>query len=824
MRVSDKGLQTLRRRAEELASSRREGVTTAHLLAAVAELADEPASLLLLDRGLDAVRILEAIPTEGQDPVDSIGRTLQRARDFASRGENKAVGPLHVLFALCQERASGAHRILERSGIDVAKLRATVMQLAMGIVSPRRTTPITEPKVARTTIATERAPSAPTPLPLSKSPSTRPRPSAGPSPRPTIRPIASPKPARPTGAPPPSPPISEPLIGAAPSTPPALPKSILEEVKPSILAACTRALTSEGARAVIGREAEVERILDVLDRRDAHHAAIVGAPGIGKSSLVLALAAALHGAGSRVLELDPGALLAGSMARGAMTDRFARLRRELEALSGRTVLVVDGVASLLGADASEETVAEVRGLLARGSTRLVFTATPEEFKRHVECDGAMLRRMTAIELAELPRERVAEVVERAAKDLGAHHEVTVTDGARDVCVAWAERYVSERVFPDKALTILDLAAARAKRKASVTVDRSHVAQVVADLAAVPLERLLETDAERMLHLEQHLGRRVVGHGDALSRLAQVLRRSASGLRSDRPLGTFLLLGPTGVGKTETAKAVAECLFGSPHAMTRLDFSEYSESHAVARLVGAPPGYVGHDAGGQLTEAVRKRPYQVILLDEIEKAHRDVLEAFLQVFDEGRMTDGRGRTVDFRQTVILLTSNLGAEVFSKGSSRAPIGFGTASAAAGAVVDDKRSAALEKAKGALPPELVNRFDDILVFGALTESDVREVAQRMLRDLAARLHESRRVELAWSDALIDLLVVSGGYDAAYGARPMRRTIGRLIETPLAEQLLSGSVVSGGKLRLEVRDGSVQFTAKTTKERARERAPARA
>jgi ATP-dependent Clp protease ATP-binding subunit ClpC len=821
MRVSDKGLQTLRRRAEELASSRREGVTTAHLLAAVAELADEPASLLLLDRGLDAVRILEAVPAEGQDPVDSIGRTLQRARDFASRGESKAVGPLHVLFALCQERAAGAHRILERSGVDVAKLRATVMQLAMGIVNPRRTTPITEPKVARTTIATERSPQ-PTPLPLPKAPSARPRPTA--PPRPTIRPLASPKTASPTGAPPPSPPLSEPAIAAAPAPLPPLPKGLLEEVKPSMLATCTRPVSLDAAGAVIGREAEVERILDVLDRRDAHHAAVVGASGIGKSSLVLALAAALHASGARVFELDPGALLAGSMARGAMTDRFTRLRRELEALPGRTVLVVDGVATLLGADASEETVAEVRGLLARGATRLVFTATPEEFKRHVECDGAMARRMTAVELAELPRERVAEVVERAAKELGAHHDVSVTAAAREVCIAWADRYVSERVFPDKALTILDLAAARAKRKASTTVERSHVAQVVADLAAVPIERLLETDAERMLHLEHHLGRRVVGHGDALARLAQVLRRSASGLRSDRPLGTFLLLGPTGVGKTETAKAVAECLFGSPHAMTRLDFSEYSESHAVARLVGAPPGYVGHDAGGQLTEAVRKRPYQVILLDEIEKAHRDVLEAFLQVFDEGRMTDGRGRTVDFRQTVILLTSNLGAEVFARGPSRAPIGFGAAGGAAGGSNDDKRSAALEKAKGALPPELVNRFDDILVFGALTEADVREVAQRMLRDLAVRLQESRRVELAWGDALIDLLVAGGGYDVAYGARPMRRTIGRLVETPLAEQLLSGAVASGGKLRLDVRDGAVHFVTKASKERPRDRAAARA
>jgi ATP-dependent Clp protease ATP-binding subunit ClpC len=813
MRVSDKGLQTLRRRAEELSSSRREGVTTAHLLAAVAELPDEPAGLLLLDRGLDAVRILEAVPTEGHDPVESITRTLQRARDFASRGESKAAAPIHVLFALCQERTSGAYRILERSGIDVSKLRATVMQLAMGIVTPRRTTPITEPKVARTTIATEKAPSSrPAPLPSPKSPSIRPRPMA--TARPSVRPLPAERSAGPASVPPPSAPMSDPALLAA------LPK-LAEEVKPSILATCARELVVPTGRAVIGREAEVERLLDVLDRRDAHHAVIVGAPGIGKSSLLLALARALQASGARVLELEASALLAGAMARGAMTDRFARLRKELEALSGRVVLVVDGVAALLGADASEETVAEVRGLLARGTTRLVFTATPEEYKRQIEIDGAMVRRLTTVELAELSRERVAEVVERAAAELGAHHDVPILPIAREACISWSERYVSERVFPDKALTILDLAAARAKRKQAPSVDRSHVAQVVADLAAVPLERLLETDAERMLHLETHLAKRVVGHGDSLERLAKVLRRSASGLRSERPLGTFLLLGPTGVGKTEAAKAVAECLFGSPHAMTRLDFSEYAEAHAVSRLVGAPPGYVGHDAGGQLTEAVRKRPYQVILLDEIEKAHRDVLEAFLQVFDEGRMTDGRGRTVDFRQTVILLTSNLGAEAFAKVSTRAPIGFGGAAATP---TDDKRALALEKAKAALPPELVNRFDDILVFGALTEADVREVAQRMLRDLAARLAESRRIELTWSDGLLDHLVASGGYDAAFGARPMRRTIGRLVETPLAEHILGGLVLAGGKLKLEVREGAVHFGTKAPKEKARpERTSAR-
>ena len=819
MRVADKELQSLRRRAEELAASRRESLRTPHLLAAVAELPSEPASLLLLDRGLDAARILEDLQATGQDTPDAIARTMQRARDFASRGENKCASPIHMLFALCQERGSEAHRILERGGVDVAKLRGTVMQLAMGIVNPRRVTPLTEPRVARTTIATERARPRVSPVPLTKTaPPPRPRPrasSAGPT---LTRPVALETHGRPPSVPS-VPPIapSEPAFATSLGTPP--PPS---EVRPSMLAVCTHEIGSETGGKIVGREAEVERIQDILERRDAHHALVVGPPGIGKTALIQGLARTLSKVGTRVLELEPSALLAGAASRGAMTDRFARLRRELEALPGRTVVVVDGVGALLGADASEETVAEVRGLLARGTTRLVLTSSPDEFRRHVEIDGVMLRRLTVIELAELPRDRVIEVVANASAELGAHHDVPITSAARGACISWAERYMSERVFPDKALTILDLAAARAKRKKADAVDVPHVAQVVADLAAVPLDRLLETDAERMLHLEDHLAKRVVGHRESLGRLAQVLRRSASGLRSERPLGTFLLLGPTGVGKTETAKAVAESLFGSPHSMTRLDFSEYAEAHAVARLVGAPPGYVGHDAGGQLTEAVRKRPYQVILLDEIEKAHRDVLEAFLQVFDEGRMTDGRGRTVDFRQTVILLTSNLGADVFSKNGARQAIGFGGMKTAG---VDDRRALALEKAKSALPPELVNRFDDILVFDALQEDDVREVARRMLADLAARLKESRHVDLAWSDAIVEHLLANGGFDAAYGARPMRRTIGRLIETPLAEHLLTGTVVDGGKLRLDLRDGAIHFAAKLPRDRARgDRAAVRA
>ena len=326
---------------------------------------------------------------------------------------------------------------------------------------------------------------------------------------------------------------------------------------------------------------------------------------------------------------------------------------------------------------------------------------------------------------------------------------------------------------------------------------------------MPIERLLESDGERMLRLEGMMAERIVGHTASLGRVATILRRNASGFRSRRPIGSFLLLGPTGVGKTETAKAIAECLFHSPDAMTRLDMSEYAEPHAIARLVGAPPGYVGHEAGGQLTEAIRRRPYQAIMLDEIEKAHRDVLEAFLQVFDEGRLTDGRGRTIDFTSTVIILTSNIGADL-APASQRGRIGFG----ARRSVVEknaEYETAVIGAARAALPPELYNRLDEVLAFPPLTREDVAEVARRMLVILGTELEGARGVRLDASEAAIEALLDGGGFDAELGARPMRRAIARLVEAPIAELILRGELTRGDVATVDVEDGKIVVDAVT-------------
>jgi ATP-dependent Clp protease ATP-binding subunit ClpC len=409
-----------------------------------------------------------------------------------------------------------------------------------------------------------------------------------------------------------------------------------------------------------------------------------------------------------------------------------------------------------------------------------------------------------------------------AAGLGKHHRLAYTDEAIASTVSWSMRYLPGRALPDKAISILDLAGARARRKVSATgaatplaeVGPAEVAAIVAELGDVPVERLLETDRERMLGLEQSLAERVVGHAAPIARIARVLRRNAAGLRGRRPIGSFLLLGPTGVGKTETAKAVAEALFHSPDAMTRLDFSEYAEAHAVARLIGAPPGYIGHEAGGQLTEAVRKRPYQVILLDEIEKAHRDVLEAFLQVFDEGRLTDGRGRRVDFTNTVIMLTSNLGAAEAGALRSERSVGFARAIAAP-AAGDRLAEVMIGAARAHLPPELYNRLDEVLCFGPLSRPEVAEIARRLLVGLAAQL-ELRGLRLDIDPAVIDALLAAGGFDPELGARPMKRTIARLIENPLAELILRGDLEEGGVALVGLERGEIVVDALCEEEEA--------
>ena len=575
-------------------------------------------------------------------------------------------------------------------------------------------------------------------------------------------------------------------------------------------------LAAEGElRPAIGRSAEVEAVLDVLAKRHASSPCIVGPAGVGKTTIVHGVAhrlvalAALGEEPRALVELSVPQLVAGTGVRGALAEKVAAMCAETRESEGSVIVFFDEVHELFG-PATEEATATLKLALTRGEVQLVGATTPEEHRKNIESDPALARRFTLVEVEEPSEVEAIPLLTAVAEELGQHHRASYDGDAIAASVAWCVRYLPGRALPDKAISVLDLAGARVRRRAEGRVSAgrvtmSDVAGVVSELSDVPRERLLETDGERMLGLERLLADRVVGHTESLAKIARVLRRNAAGMRGRRPIGSFLLLGPTGVGKTETAKAIAEALFHSADAMTRLDLSEFAEAHALARLVGAPPGYIGHEAGGQLTEAVRKRPYQVVLLDEIEKAHRDVLLTFLQVLDEGRLTDGRGRRVDFTNTVLVLTSNLGSAEAGAAQRERPMGFGRPSGASRERLADVMVSA---ARGALAPELYNRIDEVLCFAPLTRVEVAEIARRMLAELGRSLSE-RGIRLDVEPRAVEALLSAGGFDETLGARPMRRALARLVEAPLAEMILRGELTEGAVALLDVEDDVIVVDA---------------
>ena len=839
-------LATLRRTAEDLAKQRGQKPTTTHLLAALASGRDDAAQLLL-DRRLDAEVLLKAARVTVDDTTDAIGRAIQRARELAGRGGRGPGGAdarsVHVLFSLCQETGTAAHRALVQCGTDVTRLRTSAMQLAMGLAPPRRTT-LSAAAQARTSGI---MPIAPPVRPTRTTPATLPPPPASkaadtkPSATIALAPSlvgagtgAGAKLAAPASKGKRKEPVKEPAKEPVKLTKARLERFALDAKQFPLLSALGQNLTQQAVRGeldpVVGRDAEIERALDVLAKRHANNACLVGAPGVGKTSVVRGLAARIANnddvacfEDKVLVSIEPAAMLAGTGVRGSLAERIGQLKAEIARAKGRVILFFDEMHVLFGQDAGDEASSELRLALARGEIVCIGATTEMDYRRVIDGDPGLSRCFTPIEVCELSPEEALLAIEGVAPLFEKHHGCAYDENALAKAITWSVRYLPSKALPDKAVQILDLAGARARRRGGRHVECEHVAEVVSELAGVPEERLLESDAERLLRLEELLGNRIVGHANALERISHVLRRNASGFRSRRPIGTFLLLGPTGVGKTETAKAIAECLFHSADAMTRLDLSEYAESHAISRLVGAPPGYVGYDAGGQLTESVRRRPYQVILLDEIEKAHRDVLESFLGVFDEGRLTDGRGRTVDFTNTVILLTSNIGADLSpTTTTARGRIGFGSAGRSnvreREQAIATYQAAVADAARRALPPELFNRLDEVLAFAPLTREDVAEVARRILKALAVELERARGVKLDASDGAVEALLDAGGFDPEMGARPMRRAIGRHIEAPIAEMILKGLLSRGDVATVDVENGIIVVDAVTPRGNAKD------
>jgi ATP-dependent Clp protease ATP-binding subunit ClpC len=825
-------------RARDLAQKKRQTLSTAHVLIALYQ-GDRQIAELFQQLGLSEELLLSGLRFGHEEPKSAVDLALERAGKLAALDGCEAL-PLHLLLSVVREPRSAAHTGLVQSGLQPERLSTLAYDLlgrsrlpgaAIAVVGRHgndrerwararsrkldrfRSLALseeTESKLARTRSSplpdgqegTESALLLPEPL-IPEEIERRLR--AGEPLRPIKHATRSRSRASRTRP--------QPTAAVSPAT-----VFALDARRFPLLTSLGRNLTLLAASGeidpVIGRDRDIEQLFDVLARRRGNNPVLVGAPGVGKTAIVEGLALAMvneqapvAGFGQRVLlEISASGLLAGTGVRGALSERVQMLRREVADAAGRVLLFIDEIHGLLAGGEQEGLSSELKTALARGELPVIGATTDAEYRRIFERDAALARRFTRIEIDEPSREDALAIVRALAPKYSAHHGVEYQPAALEAAVELSARYMPLRQLPDKAIALMDQAAARARRRQELQVDEIAVAQVVSELARVPIERLLMNDREALLGLEQELSARVVGQPRAIDQIGQTLRRSAAGFRGNRPLGTFLFAGPTGVGKTEMAKAMSEVLFpGIP--LTRIDMSELSQAHSVARLFGAPPGYIGHDEGGQLTEAVRHRPYQLILLDEIDKAHMEVLMALLPLLDEGRLTDGRGRTVDFTNTVLVMTSNLGAEL---ALARARIGFDGGDIAGG----DPSAPALARVRAALPPELWNRIDEPLYFLPLGEPEIADLARRMLVTLIALVRTRHDIVLEVDASAIGALLRAGGYDPQLGARPMRRTLSRLIEAPLARALLANEFESGDIVRVQGEGAQVTFSRKRTQD----------
>ena len=628
---------------------------------------------------------------------------------------------------------------------------------------------------------------------------------------------------------------------------------------------------------VIGREKEIQRVLQVLSRRTKNNPCLIGEPGVGKTAIAEGLSRKIVTGdvpeplmNKRVVTLDLAALVAGSKFRGEFEERLKKVMEEVRA-SGDVILFIDEMHTIIGAGAAEGAIDAsniLKPALARGELQAIGATTLDEYRRYVEKDAALERRFQPIMVEEPSVEETIAILEGLRDRYEAHHRVKITDEALRSAAILSSRYVTDRFLPDKAIDLIDEAAsmvrlqslvappelkeleeriaeARIEKESAIKneefekaaslrdkeqrlqdelekmrtewknnreqnsgeVTEEDIANVVSSWTGIPVAKLTQEETEKLLKLEEHLHERVIAQDEAIEAIAKAIRRAYAGLKDPkRPVGSFIFLGPTGVGKTELARAVAASLFGDEDAMIRLDMSEYMERHTVSRLVGAPRGYVGYDDGGQLTERVRRRPYSVVLFDEIEKAHPEVFNVLLQVLEDGRLTDAKGRTVDFRNTVLIMTSNVGAHAIHRDGS---IGFVVERDEA-EMHDKMKKKVLDELRRTFRPEFLNRIDEVIVFHALNEEHIAQIIDIMLKDLRLQLDELE-VSIEVTEAAKELLVKEG-YDRDFGARPLRRSIQRLVENPLADEILKGTFGPGDVVVVDADGTRMKFQKKET------------
>lgn len=632
---------------------------------------------------------------------------------------------------------------------------------------------------------------------------------------------------------------------------------------------------------VIGRDTEIQRVIQILSRRTKNNPVLIGEPGVGKTAIAEGLAQRIVNGNvpeilrnKRIISLSISSMLAGAKYRGEFEERLKKAIDEVQQHKDM-IIFIDEIHTLVGAGATEgamDAANILKPALARGEFQVIGATTLDEYKKHIEKDAALERRFQPVQVGEPNEEDALEILRGLRDRYEAFHKAKITDEALKAAVTLSSRYITDRFLPDKAIDVVDEAASKVRMKvfsaapdvkaledrlntvkkekeAAVTsqdfekaaklrdeeqalvkeiddkktvakeesdqkliVTEEDIASVVAQWTGIPVTKIAEEESETLLHLEDELHKRVIGQDDAVTAVAKAVRRARAGLKDPkRPIGSFLFLGPTGVGKTELARALVSSLFGDESAMIRLDMSEYMEKHTVSRLVGAPPGYVGYEEGGQLTDAVRRKPYSVILLDEVEKAHADFFNILLQVLDDGRLTDSQGRTVDFRNTVIIMTSNLGAKALHKNSTE--LGFLAPKKAESHSNDSKRidfkedkKSVLDAVKSHFRPEFLNRIDEMIVFHPLTEEDLTKIVTILMSDVIKRLGE-RDLHLEITPEAMKLLVKEGS-DFTMGARPLKRAIQRLIEDPVSDLILKGEAIAGKTIKANAKDNDIVVT----------------
>ena len=804
---------------EEARQLNHPAIGTEHILLGLLKEGEGVGARALLNMGIDLDRVRsevtrvigqghgEAEPADGDLPVTPRAKKVfNLAFDEARLQGVNYVGTEHLLLALLREEEGVAGQVLTEMGVKLDHLRQQVMTLLGGDAQSPHTGVYQDPSV-----------NFPPPQGSSKR----------------------------------------------------KPKS-----KTPTLDSFSRDLTQDAAEGrldpVIGRNKEIERVVQILSRRTKNNPVLIGDPGVGKTAIVEGLAQRIVEnqvpeilGNKRVVALDLSAMVAGTKYRGEFEDRLTKIVAEIKN-AGDVVVFIDEMHTIVGAGAAEGAIDAANILkpsLARGEIQCVGATTLDEYRKHIEKDAALERRFQPIMVDEPTLEESIEILKGLLDRYEAHHAVKIGDDAIEAAVQLSFRYISDRYLPDKAIDLIDEASSRVRlanyvvpddikegenrlqelikekeeainaqeyekaaqlrdeeqklkeqieserkewaNKRSLemgTVGEEDIAAIVSSWTGIPVSKLAEEESERLVHLEEILHQRVVGQEEAVKAVARAVRRARAGLKNpQRPIGSFVFLGPTGVGKTELARALAEAMFGSDDAVIRLDMSEYMEKHAVARMIGSPPGYVGYDEGGQLTEKIRRKPYSVILLDEIEKAHPDVFNILLQVLEDGRLTDGQGRTVDFRNAVVIMTSNVGAESVRNAKV---VGF-TSAADSEADYEKMKERMLEQMKHTFRPEFLNRIDETIVFQSLTEKELTEIVDLLMEELKTRVTENG-YSLQVSDSAKEL-ILKKGYDPAFGARPLKRAIQRLVEDTVSEEILKRTVTPGDTIMVDASDDEI-------------------